>query len=289
MTLFRSWMFIPGNQPRRLAKAGELAADVLIYDLEDAVPLAEKEQARQLVRQALRENKSRVQYVRVNDPSTPFFPGDINGAVSPETAGIVLPKAAGKEQILAACGQLALVEAQHNLPTGVTEIVPLIESAAGLYRAYEIATASSRVKRLAFGSVDFTLDIGAQLTTEGKEILYARSQLVVISRAAEIEPPIDAVFVQVKDGEGLKRDALLARQLGFQGKLAIHPDQLPVIHQAFSPTAEEIAEAQAIAAAFDEAVASGSAAIQVNGKLVDYPVAVRAKRVLEQARALRNE
>lgn len=288
MRLARSWMFVPGSSRRRLDKVRELAADMIIYDLEDAVPLQEKVGARDMVRLALRENDSRLQYVRVNDPSTPFYLDDLNGTIGRGLTGIVLPKAANRQQILAADAHLTQLEHHLNLPCGSTEIVPLIETAAGLYHAYDIASASPRVKRLAFGSVDFALDIGARLTREGTELLFARSQLVVISRAAGIEPPIDAVFADVKDAEGLAHEARLARQLGFQGKLVIHPDQIPIVHDAFSPTAEEIAEAKAVAATFDEALASGSAAIQVNGKLVDYPVAERAKRILREAKALQH-
>lgn len=288
MTLVRSWMFVPGNNRRRLEKVRELAADVIIYDLEDAVPLQEKASARDMVRQAVQENGSRPQYVRVNDPTTPFYLDDLYGLIGHGLTGIVLPKAANRQQILAVEAHLTQLENHGNLPCGSMEIVPLIETASGLYHAYDIASASARVKRLAFGSVDFALDIGARLTREGTELLFARSQLVVISRAAGIEPPIDAVFVDVKDAEGLRNDARLARQLGFQGKLVIHPDQIPIVHDAFSPTKEEIAEAKAVAAAFDEALASGSAAISVNGKLVDYPVAERAKRILRQAEALQH-
>jgi citrate lyase subunit beta/citryl-CoA lyase len=286
MTLYRSWMFVPGNQQRRLEKAKELAADVIVYDLEDAVPLAEKEKARAMVKQTLQTNRGKRQFVRVNDPSTRHHEADVCGLVGADLAGIMLPKAADREQLLHVDDLLARAERQCGLPVRSTEIVPLIETALGLYRAYEIAAACGRVKRLAFGSVDFTLDIGARLTKEGTEILYARSQLVVLSRAAGIEPPIDAVFIDVKDGEGLKRDAVLARQLGFQGKLVIHPDQIGVVNEAFSPSAEEIAEAKKIAEAFDRALAAGSAAVQVDGNMIDYPVAERARRILEQAKAL---
>lgn len=286
MSLYRSWMFVPGNHERRLEKARELKADVLIYDLEDAVPLHEKEKAREMVKHALRNNAHVVQYVRVNDPTTPYYKDDVSELVGAGLAGIVLPKAARKEQILSVDQHISEIEELLALQPGAVEIVPLIESAIGLYHAYDIASASSRIRRLAFGSVDFTLDIGAQLTKEGKEILFARSQLVVISRAAGIEPPIDAVYIHIKDDDGLYQDARLARQLGFQGKLVIHPDQIKVVDEVFSPTAEEIEEAKMIVAAFDEALASGVAAIQIDGKLIDYPVAERAKRIVEQAKVI---
>jgi citrate lyase subunit beta/citryl-CoA lyase len=278
-------MFVPGNHERRLEKVKELPADVIIYDLEDSVPLQEKDKARSMVLQAMRIHRGKTQYVRINDSSTPYFFDDLNELVSPEIAGIVLPKA-GKEQILLVDHLLSRLEEKKKMDEGAMEIVPLIESAQGLYHAYDIATASSRVKRLAFGSVDFTLDIGARLSREGTEILFARSQLVVISRAAGIEPPIDTVYIHLKDPEGFARDVRLAKQLGFQGKLVIHPGQIPVVNEVFAPTPEEVKEARSITKAFNEASTSGRAAIQVDGKMVDAPVVMRAKKILDQAKAL---
>lgn len=300
MKLLRSWMFVPGNHERRIEKARELQSDVVIYDLEDAVPLAEKDRARNMVRQVIatqgnlvstHANQASAQrnqlfFVRINDASTPYFMEDLSQVVQLRLSGVILPKAANKEQIQLVDRLLSHFEKERSLQEGSIQIVPLIETAQGVYNAYEIAGASKRVKRLAFGSVDYTLDIGARLTKAGTEILYARSQLVVASRAAEIEPPIDAVFMDIKDADGLRQDARFARQLGFQGKLVIHPEQVAVVNQEFAPSTEEVEEAKQILSAFDEALASGSAAIQVNGKLVDYPVAERAKRIVEQARAL---
>lgn len=284
MSLFRSWMFVPGNHPRRLEKAKELQADVIIYDLEDAVPHQEKEKAREMAKAALWNNREKVQFVRVNDPSTDYFLDDLSAVAGRDLAGILLPKAASKEQILLADGLLTQWEKKLGLQNGALEIVPIIESALGLVHAYEIATVKGRVKRLAFGSVDYTLDIGAQLTKEGTELLFARSQLVVVSRAAGIEAPIDAVYIHLNDPAGLAQDAKLAKQLGFYGKLVIHPDQIQMVNDLFSPTEEELEEAKRITTAFDQALASGVAAIQVGGRMIDYPVAERAKRILGQRR-----
>jgi citrate lyase subunit beta/citryl-CoA lyase len=286
MSLFRSWMFVPGNHERRMEKAKGLPADVIIYDLEDAVALNEKENARQMVRQAIGNDSGKVNFVRVNDLSTPYFFDDVSELVGEGLSGIVLPKAAKKEDIQITDHLLTQLEQKRNLQKGSTEIVPLVESALGLHNAFEIATASNRIKRLAFGSVDYTLDINAELTKEGTEILYARSQLIVTSRAAGIEAPIDAVFVHIKDHEAMYKDTRLAKQLGFQGKLVIHPDQINIANEVFAPTAQEIEEAKAIVDAFDEALSNGSAAIQLNGKLIDYPVAERAKRIVAQAELL---
>ncbi|MGG1558608.1 HpcH/HpaI aldolase/citrate lyase family protein [Geobacillus thermoleovorans] len=286
MFLSRTWMFVPGSQERRLQKVKDLPADVLIYDLEDAVAASEKEKARKMVRQALRENAEKVNFVRINDPSTPYFLADLQEIVAEGLAGIILPKAAKKEDVILVDRLLGQLEEGKNLPRGSIRIVPLIESALGLQHAYEIATASDRVIRLAFGSVDFTLDIGAKLTKEGTELLYARSQLVVASRAAGIEGPIDAVYIHIRDLEGLQQETRFAKQLGFQGKMVIHPEQIPIVNKIFMPTAEEVEEAKAIVDAFAEAVAAGSGAIQWNGKMIDYPVAERAKRIVAQAEIL---
>jgi citrate lyase subunit beta/citryl-CoA lyase len=286
MSLYRSWMFVPGNHERRLEKAKSLPADVIIYDLEDAVALGEKEKARQMVRQAISEDSGKVNFVRVNDLSTPFFFDDVSELAQEGLSGIVLPKSAKREHIQVAAHLLTQLEQKRNLQQGSTEIVPLIESALGLYNAFEIATSSERVRRLAFGSVDYTLDINAQLSKEGTEILYARSQLVVTSRAAGVEPPIDTVYLHIKDREGMYKDARLAKQLGFQGKLIVHPDQIDIVNEVFAPTAQEIEDAKAIVHAFDEALSNGFAAIQMDGKMIDYPVAERAKRIMAQAELL---
>lgn len=286
MVLFRSWMFVPGNVERRLAKVKDLPADVIIYDLEDSVPLDEKEKARIMVRGALKNNTKTVNFVRVNAVSTDYFLDDINEIIEKKLTGIVLPKSERKEEILFVDYLLSQFEKKMDIEKNSIVIVPLIESALGLLNTFEIASSCKRVKQLAFGSADFALDIHAELTKEGSEILYARSHLVASSRAAGIDPPIDAVYLHIKDKEGLLRDTKQAKQLGFQGKLAVHPDQIEVINGVFTPGPEEIEEAKAIVDAFHRSLLSGQAAIQLNGKIVDYPVVERAKRIVDQARAL---
>lgn len=285
MALYRSFMFVPGNQQRRLDKVKELTSDVIIYDLEDSVPLEEKDEARKMVQQIISNNQNRINFVRVNDISTPYFLEDLNTVISLNVHGIVLPKADKKEHVQQVDYLLTKLEKKHGICSNSIEILPIIESASGLYHAYEVASSSKRVKRLAFGSVDYTLDISAQLTKEGTEILYARSQIVVASRAAGIESPIDTVYIHIKDQEGLLKDANLAKQLGFQGKLVVHPDQVDIVNNVFSPTLEEVKEAKEIIAAFQEATDLGLAAIQVKGKMIDYPVVERAKKVLKQDEA----
>jgi citrate lyase subunit beta/citryl-CoA lyase len=286
MSLYRSWMFVPGNHERKLEKVQDLHADVIIYDLEDAVALSEKDIARKMVRKMITDNGNKVNYVRVNDISTPYFLDDVSEIAIAGLDGIVIPKAGKEEQVLLVDHLLTQIEKKRNLRHGSTEIVPLIESALGLHNSYEIAASCNRVKRLAFGAVDFTLDVNAELTKEGVEILFARSQMIINSRAAGIGPPIDTVFMHIKDHGGLLKDTRLAKQLGFEGKLVVHPDQVDIVNDVFAPTAEEIQEAKEIVAAFDRALASGSAAIQLNGKMIDYPVAERAKKIVDQVKFL---
>ncbi|WP_047151802.1 HpcH/HpaI aldolase/citrate lyase family protein [Aneurinibacillus tyrosinisolvens] len=286
MPLWRSWMFIPGNQERKLAKAAQTEADVIIYDLEDAVPIEEKKQARQMVKQALTKKNGRETFVRINDLSTPYFMDDIQEMVGYGADGIMLPKTGKKEDIDLVDYLLRAAEMRHGRKVGETVIMPLIESASGLHHAFDIAKASDRIRCLAFGSVDYTLDVYAELTKEGTEILFARSWLVNVSRAAGIHPPIDGVYVDIQDEEGLKKEAKLIKQLGFQGKLALHPKQNVIINDVFLPSEEEIKLARRITQAFDEAIKQGIAAIQVNGKMVDYPVAMRARKMIEQMEAL---
>ncbi|MBO8172235.1 MAG: CoA ester lyase [Bacillaceae bacterium] len=286
MSLYRSWMFVPGNQPRRLEKVKELEADVIIYDLEDSVSAAGKEEARNLVAEALNHNREKSNYVRINDVSTSWFVDDVFELAVDTVNGFMLPKAEKADQIQYLDHLLTELERKRNLDPGSIAIVPLIESAAGLFHAYEVAMASGRVQRLAFGSVDYALDINAELTREGKELLYARSQLVVVSRAAGIEPPVDAVYMHVKDQDGLKKEAEMVKQLGYEGKLCIHPAQLPVVNEMFAPTPEEIAEAREIVSAYEQAVASGKGAVEVHGKMVDLPVVEKAKKIMERAAKL---
>ncbi|MBN6188817.1 CoA ester lyase [Aneurinibacillus sp. BA2021] len=286
MTLWRSWMFVPGNQKKKLEKSMALDADVIVYDLEDAVPLQEKPAARMLVRQAVERMKERQRFVRINDVSTPYFMDDLTELATCDITGVMLPKAAEKEQIHLVDHLLRTAEEKSGRSPGSIMIVPLIETALGLHRAFEIASASPRVHCLAFGAVDYTLDIGTQQSKEGTEILFARSWLVNVSRAAGINPPIDGVYVDIHDSEGLRQETAFVKQLGFQGKLAIHPAQYGIINAEFAPTEEQIHRARKIVAAFANALEQGQAAVEVDGKMVDYPVAIQARKTLEMAKAL---
>ncbi|KQL48432.1 hypothetical protein AN963_01055 [Brevibacillus choshinensis] len=295
MKQMHTWIFVPGSDPKKLEKVEQLLSDAVIFDLEDAVPAQEKALARRLVKEELQHvprQGTPARYVRVNAVDTPFFEQDVKGIDGVGLRGVVLPKA---EDVQSVARLDALLDQLPGTENGVdggqdrrVEIVPLIESARGLFHAYEIARASKRIKRLMFGSIDFALDIQAELTPEGQELLYARSQLVVVSRAAGIGAPIDAVFPNFRDKDGLIRETQRAKQLGFQGKLLIHPCQIGPVREVFIPSREEIVEAELIVASYQEALAAGIGSIQVRGRMVDAPVYERAKRVVEEVSHLIN-
>ncbi|MED4584934.1 CoA ester lyase [Brevibacillus choshinensis] len=295
MKQMRTWIFVPGSNPKKLEKVEQLLSDAVIFDLEDAVPAQEKALARRLVKEELQHvprQGTSARYVRVNAVDTPFFEQDVRGIDGVGLRGVVLPKAEDVQSVARLDALLDQLPCTENGVEGGqdqrVEIVPLIESARGLYHAYEIARASKRIKRLMFGSIDFALDIQAQLTPEGQELLYARSQLVVVSRAAGIEAPIDTVFPNFRDKDGLIRETQRAKQLGFQGKLLIHPCQIGPVREVFTPSHEEIVEAELIVASYQEALAAGIGSIQVRGRMVDAPVYERAKRVVEEVSHLIN-
>ncbi len=285
----RSLLFAPGNEPRKLAKVATFGAGGVILDLEDSVPLDQKVGARANVSEAAASaaGGGRV-YVRVNSISakTSFSADhgadDIAAVVSPELDGIVVPKVESADEVARVEALIGAAERDRGVREGSLEIVPLIESAAGLWNAYEIACASRRVRMLLFGAADFTRDLGIDWSRDETEVAYARSRLVVISRAAGIGPPLDSPWVRLTDDDGLAHSISEARRLGFQGKLCIHPKQVPIVNRGFSSvTPDDLAHARRVVDAFSVAESRGSASIVVDGRFVDYPMVEKARRTLE--------
>ena len=290
MSLFRSLLFVPGNHARRIEKAFTLPADAVILDLEDACPLAEKVATRPVVVAALQRPRRSLGYVRINSLSTDFGYGDLCAVVNRGVDGIMLTKVDGPEAIKIADWLMTQLERERGLNQGSMDLIPLIETGAGLANASAIARAATRVKRLAFGAGDFTLDLGLRWSREETELIAFRSSLVLASRTAGIEPPIDLAWLNTKDAEGFANSVRWARTLGFQGKLCIHPDHVEPINSALSPTQDEIARARRIVDAFRESEARGSAAFALDGALVDYAIVIQAQRTLDAAkRAADNE
>ncbi|MDQ0269694.1 HpcH/HpaI aldolase/citrate lyase family protein [Cytobacillus purgationiresistens] len=277
-----SYLFVPGISKSMMEKAVKSDAGYVILDLEDSVAVSAKIKARKEVKKCLINlNDLSNIFIRINDSSTIYWKEDIDLAINTDVQGIVLPKAESEQQLKKVCNYI-----EYNLHlTGRNrtdfEVIPLIESAKGIHFAYEIGRSHPFVSRMAFGSIDFSHDIGITLSSEGTELIYARSQIVNASRAAGIQSPIDAVFSNINDKDGLMKEAERGKQYGFKAKLAIHPKQLETIHHIFQPSQKEVMEAKEIVASFEAAEVRGLASIQVNERLVDYPVYKKAKALLE--------
>lgn len=283
MTIYRTMLFAPANDLRKAGKALMLNADGTVLDLEDAVALSEKNNARNALKEALSLPRRGDVFIRVNSVQTEFILSDLLAAVTEGVKGLVVAKSESAEEIRQVDWLLGKIEKERGLTESCMEIIPFIESANAIVNAFSIASSSPRVSRMFFGGVDYVLDIGTTFSKGGTEIFYARSQLVVASRAAGIEPPIDTVYPNFKDIEGLVADAKVVRQMGFQGKLAIHPGQIEPLNEVFTPTPEEISWAEKIVAVFDEEEAKGQAVFQVDGKMIEYPIANRARRIIALA------
>ena len=287
MLVFRSLLFAPGNHARRVEKALTLDADVVVLDLEDAVAVAEKLATREKVVAAFRTPRRALGYVRINAFDTPFCFEDLQAVVVRGVDGIVLPKVESPAQIVAVDWAIAALERARGLTQGGIDLMPLVETGRGMTALRDIACSGTRVRRLSFGAGDYTLDVGMQWTFEERELDHARTAIVVESRAAGLEPPVDTVFIHLGEPDAFRRSTELARNLGFQGKLCIHPEQLAPVNEVFTPTSDEIARAERYVAAFEQAEARGSASIQVDGYFIDYPIVEKARRTLRIAEAIR--
>ncbi len=291
----RSFLFAPGNVPRRVEKALTLEADAVILDLEDSVGVAEKPATRAPVAQALGRPRRPRAYVRVNAPSTPFCYRDLVETVRPGLDGVVVPKIESAADLHAIDWLLAALERDQGIAEGSLDLMPIIETAAGLQRIDRILQARSlrpyraawRVKRVAFGAADYANDVGLSPTLDEPELADARGRIVLASRAAGLEGPLDSPWFHFKESAAFARALERSRRSGFQGRMCVHPDQIAPVNAAYLPSAEEIAAAQRIVDAFRDAEARGAAAIQVDGQMIDYPVAYRAQALLDAVRKAR--
>ncbi len=282
-------LFVPGDSLRKIQKAATLAVDSVILDLEDGVALNQKEAARSTVAQALTtldfdlNLNRRERLVRVQAPEIAQAQLDIEATLAGRPNGYVIPKVETAAQLLAVSHYLAEMEAKHGYPPGSIHLHAMIETARAMMQLREIASATSRLASLIFGSADYLNDLGATATLEGWEFFYARSAIVTAAAAYGLDA-IDSVFTDVSTQPAtlttLERECQQARQLGFVGKTLIHPSHIETIRQRFSPSAAEVAHAQRVVAAFAEQQATGSGAFVLDGKMVDMPVLRAAQRVL---------
>lgn len=261
-----SYLFVPGSRPERFDKAIAAGADVVVIDLEDAVSPSDKDSARVAVAGWL--SVSKPVCLRINSADSDWFAADLTLCAHPGVTAVMLPKAASVSDI------------DTLRKAGARRVVPLIESAQGFMNLAALAAAEG-VERLAFGSIDFSVDLGIE--GDDRELDYFRSQLVLVSRVAGIASPIDGVTTAIGDVDVLSAETLRGKRFGFGAKLCIHPAQIAVVHASYLPQASEVAWAERVMAA---ATGSDGAAVAVDGKMVDRPVMLKAERILAQARRL---
>ena len=283
--LRRSRLYLPGNEPKFMLNAGLHKPDGVILDLEDAVAPSEKDAAQVLVRNALRTVGffGAERMVRINQGDAGLE--DLAWIIPNNVHTVLIPKVETPEQVIRVDRRITELLVKDSESHAEVFLMPIIESAKGGINAFAIASAASSVVALAIGLEDYTADIGVERTLEGRESFWLRSQVVNAAKAAGVQA-IDTVFSDVSDMEGLRTSARESKALGFEGRGCIHPRQIPVVHQAFAPTAAELAKAQKIAAAFETARKQGLGVVSLGSKMIDAPVVKRALRTVELARAM---
>jgi len=282
MPVMRSVFYIPGNNDKMIAKAPTTPADIITLDLEDSVPPAEKPKARDMVRENLKlaGTGGSTVYVRINNWETLMTNDDLEAIVHEGLAGVCLAKTGGPDHVQRLEWKLEELERRRGLPVGKIAIQLLIETAKGVINAYPSAIASKRVNSLIFGAVDYTKDMRVKLTSEGVEQFYARSHTAVAARASGCIA-IDCPFVDFKNIEAFEKSTREGRQMGYEGRMLIHPTQIEPSNRIYSPAPEDVEWAKGVVKVFEEeGIAKGMAAVSYKGKMVDTPVYDNARTIL---------
>lgn len=284
----RTLMFASANDRERSLKAIRIGASAVCLDLEDAVAKSEKAAAREVVAGTLADPsvEGANVHVRINGVATEYCEDDLAalGPSLPRLAGILVPMVESADEVRHVAARLDALEADHGVEAGAIRLIAIAETAKGVLAAAEVAASTPRLRTLLLGPADLSHDLGIELTADGYELFHVRSQLVLAARAAGLEGPIDGPFLGLKDDEGTRTSAQWAKRLGFQGKMVLHPQQLPVVAAVFAPTEEEVAWARAVDEAFAKAEAEGVSSLKLDdGTFVDYPVAYRARAILRDA------
>ena len=284
--LMRTSMYVGGTSPVKMIQAGFYNEDCLVYDLEDSVSAGEKDAARLLVYHAVKEQRPKGKYIliRVNGLYSKELDEDLEAAVRAQPDAIRIPKVEYASEVKRVDEKITAIEKKAGLPEGGIKIWCNIESYLGVMNAQEIASASPRVVAMALGAEDFTASMNAQRTKPGWEIFYARNAVLIACRAAGISAQ-DAVFSDLNDEEGLKRDLEMTRTLGFDGKTCVHPRQIDTVNACFTPTAKEIRNAQRVLEALEEEARNRTGVCVLDGSMVDKPMELRARAVLAKAKA----
>lgn len=280
--LFRSLLFVPGNNPRFLEKAKSIPADIICFDLEDSVPDSEKKNARKLIREAL---KSRSQYaadiyVRTNSPASGKIPDDLGEVIQKGIDGVVIPKVNTARELQKIVKTMLVLEKKRK--TGKLSVIPSIESAQGVVNTYEIASCK-RVEAVVFGVFDLLNDMGIEYTKQPEGAKYSRAKVPVDARAAGVHA-IDAIWQDLNDRDGLKQDCIVGKQLGYVGKSIIHPDQIAIAHDLFAPNKSELEWAQKVCDVYAESTKKGKGATVVDGRMIDEVHYKQARALLDLAK-----
>lgn len=281
--LRRSLLYVPGSSEKMVKKAETIQADAIIFDLEDAVSIHEKDAARIIVKNAVKGLKSPAKeiIVRINSVESNWGFEDIE-AIAPELPDTVILPKADEKSLITTDMLLSALEKKMGVPLNTIKLIPLFETAYAIANAYQVLGATSRINGVQLGAEDLTKEQEIARSTEGKEIRYARMKLAMDARARKIDI-IDTPFTGIHDLEGLRRDAEFSRDVGFTGKTCIHPSHIDTINEVFSPLASEVENARGILKAYEQSVAEGKGACMYNNKMVDVPVAERAKKIVEKA------
>ena len=284
----RSTLILPVNIPRFVEKAYQRGADAILLDLEDAVPVAEKENARRLVKDslALAAKGGAEVGVRINkDPS--MLPKDLEASVYPGLDGITLPKAESAEEVRNLESMIEKLERQRGMKPGQVQISILIETPKGLLKAQEIATASPRIESMFIGPEDYCLELGVEPSADGTEIFYPLSYVVIVCKPVGVRPMgLVGSIAGFRDLEAFERAVARGRQIGCEGASCIHPDQVAVINRVYTPAPEKVEFARRTVEVFEEGLKKGTSSVNLDGKMVDIPVYNRAKLVMTRAEAI---
>lgn len=266
--LFRSLIFVPGNNIRFLEKAKAIEADIVCFDLEDSVPDKEKKQARNLIKTALKSRSDYISsiFVRTNSPLSGKIPNDLKEIIQKGIDGIVIPKVDNVKELKKIEKMLQSLEKTRKLKS--IQIIPSIESSEGVVNSYQIATYSKRVVAVVFGVFDLLNDLGIEYTKDPEGAKYSRAKIPIDAKAAGIAS-IDAIWQDLKDIKGLDKDCKAGKSLGYSGKSLIHPDQIKITHKNFYPTKSEIQWAEKVFKTYSESVKKGKGATTVEGKMID--------------------
>ena len=284
MTVMRSVFYIPGNKEDMIANIPRILADVITLDLEDSVPPAEKQKARELSHKNLKfaASSGADVYTRINNWETGMTNADCEAMVDEGLTAVCLAKCGGPDDVRRLDWKLGEMEQRRGLKVGSIKIQLFIETAKGMMNVYQSALASKRVNSLIYGAVDYTTDMRITLTQPiGENQNWARARSACAARAAGVIA-IDAPYVAFRDTEGFEKDTTYGRQLGFEGRMLIHPSQIEPSHKIFTPAPDRVEWAKSIVKVFEEeGIAKGTAAVAVNGHMVDTPVYLGAKKILE--------